>query len=306
MLGSICKWFGLRAATPHLRPLRRRIEALRQGRHRFRNCPRNHCRAWRSRFGPHPADASRYRFVVAGPYQPSFKVGGYRSLAVTIPTNATLVIYMPGQDYEATAAKAGRQWPGYRYPMRNCFAGDLSRTVRSCNHRLSGLQACPKLPTPNLLIVGAVAAFADHKSLPKIKIFSRRNIPTRGSRSKPSGNPSKRAVARFEAAGRKVERRRSPRLGFQELSRQNRDRLGIRCRRHGADRHRDSRITKHLAMSSPSIPSFVPRNLRPLSTAVSNAMGSRSSDFIQSSRRKNKNASWPRACGAGHPTHAAI
>lgn len=63
--------------------------------------------------------------------------------------------------------------------MRNCFAGDVSE---QCVHvtTIERLAACPKLPTPNLLIVGAVAALADHKSLPQDQDFFTQEYPYEG------------------------------------------------------------------------------------------------------------------------------
>lgn len=81
-----------------------------------------------------------------------------------LPTNSTLVIYMPGQEYEAVAQKL----------VDNGIASDTPCAIVSQASlpeqnvyvtSIECLAASPELPTPNLLVVGAVAALADHKVL---------------------------------------------------------------------------------------------------------------------------------------------
>jgi uroporphyrin-III C-methyltransferase len=81
-----------------------------------------------------------------------------------LPKNSTLVIYMPGQDYEATAQELVDNGLASDTP---CAIVSQATSPEQSVHvtTIERLAASPKLPTPNLLVVGAVAGLADHKSL---------------------------------------------------------------------------------------------------------------------------------------------
>jgi siroheme synthase len=74
------------------------------------------------------------------------------------------VIYMPGQDYEATAQELVDNGLASDTP---CAIVSQATSPEQSVHvtTIERLAASPKLPTPNLLVVGAVAGLADHKSL---------------------------------------------------------------------------------------------------------------------------------------------
>jgi uroporphyrin-III C-methyltransferase len=86
---------------------------------------------------------------------------------------------MPGQDYEATAQKLVDNGLAIDTP---CAIVSQATSPEQCVHvtTIERLAACPKLPTPNLLIVGAVAALADHKSLPQDQDFFTQEYPYEG------------------------------------------------------------------------------------------------------------------------------
>src|SRR4051812_17605703 len=71
---------------------------------------------------------------------------------------------MPGQDYESVAQKLVDNGIASNTPcaiVSQASSPDESVYVTT----IERLAASPKLPTPNLLVVGAVAERADHKSL---------------------------------------------------------------------------------------------------------------------------------------------
>jgi len=79
-------------------------------------------------------------------------------------SGATLVIYMPGQNYSDVAAKLTASGLAGTTP---CAVISRASTPRQRTHRttVSGLPAVPQLPAPTLLVVGEVVRFADPASL---------------------------------------------------------------------------------------------------------------------------------------------
>jgi uroporphyrin-III C-methyltransferase/precorrin-2 dehydrogenase/sirohydrochlorin ferrochelatase len=81
-----------------------------------------------------------------------------------IPTNVTLVVYMPGYAYEATQGKLLKAGLSQRTP---CAVISQATTPQEQVFRtmIADLHQAPKLPAPTLLVVGDVVRFADHASL---------------------------------------------------------------------------------------------------------------------------------------------
>ena len=79
-------------------------------------------------------------------------------------SGATLVIYMPGQNYSEIAAKLQASGLAVNTP---CAIISRATTKQQRTHRttISGLPAAPQLPAPTLLVVGDVVRFADAASL---------------------------------------------------------------------------------------------------------------------------------------------
>ncbi|HEX4485733.1 MAG TPA: uroporphyrinogen-III C-methyltransferase [Terriglobales bacterium] len=92
------------------------------------------------------------------------KDGGPDSWPTPLPKNSTLVIYMPGQDYESVAQKLVDN--GIATDTACAIVSQATSPEESVHvTTIERLAASPKLPTPNLLVVGAVAELADHRSL---------------------------------------------------------------------------------------------------------------------------------------------
>jgi uroporphyrin-III C-methyltransferase len=81
-----------------------------------------------------------------------------------LPNNSTLVIYMPGQDYESVAQKLVDSGIASDTP---CAILSQATSPQESLHvtTVERLAASPRLIAPNLLVVGAVAALADHSSM---------------------------------------------------------------------------------------------------------------------------------------------
>ena len=92
------------------------------------------------------------------------KDGEIDSWPTPLPKNSTLVIYMPGQDYENVAQKLVDSGIPSETP---CAVVSQASSPEERVHltTIERLAASPKLRTPNLLVVGAVAGLADHRSL---------------------------------------------------------------------------------------------------------------------------------------------
>jgi uroporphyrin-III C-methyltransferase len=92
------------------------------------------------------------------------KSGVAESWPWPLPKNSTMVIYMPGQDYESVAQKLVDNGIASDTP---CAIISQATSPEQSVHltTIERLAASPNLPTPNLLVVGSVAALADHKSL---------------------------------------------------------------------------------------------------------------------------------------------
>jgi uroporphyrin-III C-methyltransferase len=81
-----------------------------------------------------------------------------------LPSRATIVIYMPGYHYEATAQRlmqAGIE------PTTPCVVLSHVTSPEEKVHRttLEALPLVPRLPAPTLLVVGEVVRYASHESL---------------------------------------------------------------------------------------------------------------------------------------------
>ena len=92
------------------------------------------------------------------------KSGETASWPSPLPKNSTLVIYMPGHDYESVARKLVDNGIAGTTPcaiVSQATSPEESVFVTTIK-RLAG---SPRLIAPTLLVVGAVAALADHRSL---------------------------------------------------------------------------------------------------------------------------------------------
>lgn len=81
-----------------------------------------------------------------------------------IPTNVTLVVYMPGYAYEATKGKLLKAGLSHRTPCA-VISQATSAQEQVFRTTIAGLHNAPKLPAPTLLVVGDVVRFADHATL---------------------------------------------------------------------------------------------------------------------------------------------
>ena len=81
-----------------------------------------------------------------------------------IPTNVTLVVYMPGYAYEATKAKLLKAGLSHRTPCA-VISKATSAEEKVFRTMIAELHNAPKLPAPTLLVVGDVVRFADHATL---------------------------------------------------------------------------------------------------------------------------------------------
>jgi uroporphyrin-III C-methyltransferase len=81
-----------------------------------------------------------------------------------LPSDATLVIYMPGYQYQSTAARLIEAGLRQTTP---CAIISQATAPEQQVHRttLKDLALAPRLPAPTLLVVGEVVRFADHASL---------------------------------------------------------------------------------------------------------------------------------------------
>jgi uroporphyrin-III C-methyltransferase/precorrin-2 dehydrogenase/sirohydrochlorin ferrochelatase len=81
-----------------------------------------------------------------------------------IPTNVTLVVYMPGYAYEATKTKLLKAGLSHRTPCA-VISKATSAEEQVFRTTIADLHHVPKLPAPTLLVVGDVVRFADHATL---------------------------------------------------------------------------------------------------------------------------------------------
>jgi len=81
-----------------------------------------------------------------------------------IPTNVTLVVYMPGYAYELTRSKLVKAGLSSRTP---CAVISQASSPQEQIYRttIGNLHLAPRLPAPTLLVVGDVVRFADHATL---------------------------------------------------------------------------------------------------------------------------------------------
>lgn len=83
---------------------------------------------------------------------------------VQLPSDATLVIYMPGYQYESTAHRLIEAGLGPTTPCA-IISEATSREQQIYRTTLQDLPIAPRLPAPTLLVVGEVVRFADRASL---------------------------------------------------------------------------------------------------------------------------------------------
>src|SRR5882724_11088799 len=81
-----------------------------------------------------------------------------------IPTNVTLIVYMPGYAYEATKGKLLKAGLSHRTPCA-VISQATSAQEQVFRTTIADLHNAPKLPAPTLLVVGDVVRFADHATL---------------------------------------------------------------------------------------------------------------------------------------------
>ena len=83
-----------------------------------------------------------------------------------IPTNVTLVVYMPGYAYEETKGKLLKAGLSSRTPCA-VISKATSPEEQVYRTTIANLHRAPKLPAPTLLVVGDVVRFAEHATLRK-------------------------------------------------------------------------------------------------------------------------------------------
>ena len=81
-----------------------------------------------------------------------------------LPTDATLVIYMPGYNYESTARRLQAAGLSSATPCAIISRATTSEE-QAFSTTLNGLTQAPRLPAPTLLVVGEVVGFADRATL---------------------------------------------------------------------------------------------------------------------------------------------
>jgi len=81
-----------------------------------------------------------------------------------LPSNVTLVIYMPGRDYHQTAERLRRAGISGQTPCA-IVSRAASREEQVYKTTAAELVSAPQLPAPSLLLVGEVTRSADHASL---------------------------------------------------------------------------------------------------------------------------------------------
>lgn len=113
-------------------------------------------------------------------------------------SGATLVIYMPGQNYREIAATLKSSGLASATP---CAIVSRATTRRQRTHRttIAELQHAPQLPVPTLLVVGEVVRFADPALFAQDFV-----VPTAGSTAQPalltdSPSPAEGFQSSFEA-----------------------------------------------------------------------------------------------------------
>ena len=92
------------------------------------------------------------------------KTGGAEHWPAHISPDATLVVYMPGYEYEATASTLVQK--GLRTETPVAIVSQATWPQEHVHHTtLAELHLAPHLPSPTLLVVGEVVRLADHASL---------------------------------------------------------------------------------------------------------------------------------------------
>jgi len=95
---------------------------------------------------------------------------GKSNWPTSLPANATIVVYMPGYRYEATAQKLVQSGLDASTPcaiISHATAEDQQAFLTN----IQDLSNSPHLPAPTLLVVGEVARFASDSALAQFSLF---------------------------------------------------------------------------------------------------------------------------------------
>jgi len=95
---------------------------------------------------------------------PRSKSHADESWPAELPSNATVVVYMPGRDYARTAEKLRQSGVKGATPCV-VISQAASQNERVYKTTVDALPAAPQLPAPSLLVVGEVTRLAEHASL---------------------------------------------------------------------------------------------------------------------------------------------
>jgi uroporphyrin-III C-methyltransferase len=106
-------------------------------------------------------DASSALILVTGSRERSDHVANWPD---RLPSNATVVVYMPGHDFPALQARLLASGVSPDVPCA-IISGATSETQQVHVTTVSQLHAAPRLHAPKLLVVGEVVRFANSKSL---------------------------------------------------------------------------------------------------------------------------------------------
>lgn len=96
---------------------------------------------------------------------------GFKDWPAQLPAKATIVVYMPGYHYEATAQALIAAGLDAATPCAIISQVASANEQVSCT-TLAALPQVQQLPAPTLLIVGEVVRFADHASLRQVPAFA--------------------------------------------------------------------------------------------------------------------------------------
>ena len=87
-----------------------------------------------------------------------------------LPSNATVVVYMPGHDLPALQSRLLASGVLREVPCA-IISGATSESEQVHITTVADLHAAPQLHAPKLLVVGEVVRYADHKSLKQLNTF---------------------------------------------------------------------------------------------------------------------------------------
>lgn len=88
-----------------------------------------------------------------------------------LPSNATVVVYMPGHDFAVLQSRLIVSGVAPEVPCA-IISGATSEAEQVHVTTVSQLRGAPRLHAPKLLVVGEVVRFADHKSLKQFSGFN--------------------------------------------------------------------------------------------------------------------------------------